>query len=210
MTRAEKPAAKKIGRPRKYESDAKRPTLTFRVRGELYRNLQRRAKAHERSMSEEIERSLEDYYRNQSSYGELARMIGTAISTMETTSGKRWFADEEMRIKTRVVVDTILNVFAVPAINEQNEMELVRRELSRAQAKASMSLDVLGEPKPDLTLVQKKLELLSNLNSTAKQTLDVLELEEGHSDPTKMPKSDPRRAEAEYLRKGPAASGESK
>ena len=139
-------------------------------------------------MSEEIERSLEDGYRNRSSYGELARMIGTAISTMETTSGKRWFADEEMRIKTRVVVDTILNVFAVPAINEQNEMELVRRELSRAQAKASMSLDVLGEPKPDLTLVQKKLELLSNLNSTAKQTLDVLELEEGHSDPTKMPK----------------------
>ena len=55
--RDEKPL-KRIGRPRKYASDDKRPTLTFRARGGLYEQLKQSALAAERSLSEEIEYRL--------------------------------------------------------------------------------------------------------------------------------------------------------
>lgn len=52
----------KIGRPRKYPSEGKRPTLTFRVRGSLYEKLRREAELSEKSMSEVIEDSLIRYF----------------------------------------------------------------------------------------------------------------------------------------------------
>ena len=49
----------KGGRPRKYASDEKRPTMTFRVRGGMHEKLIASAKERDVSLSEEIERRLE-------------------------------------------------------------------------------------------------------------------------------------------------------
>ncbi|MGU3541037.1 hypothetical protein [Methylobacterium sp. A54F] len=57
MTDGEVPA-KKGGRPRLYPGTEKRPTLTFRVRGDMHQRLQESAQAEGRSLSEEIEHRL--------------------------------------------------------------------------------------------------------------------------------------------------------
>ena len=48
----------KGGRPRKYASDERRPTMTFRIRGDMHERLRTEAEAGEVSLSEEIERRL--------------------------------------------------------------------------------------------------------------------------------------------------------
>lgn len=61
MTGGEGPR-KKGGRPRLYPGTEKRPTLTFRVRGKMHEQLSKAAEEAERSLSEEIERRIEQSF----------------------------------------------------------------------------------------------------------------------------------------------------
>jgi hypothetical protein len=58
----QEPRARKIGRPRKYDAVRRRPTLTFRVRNGLYERLLAEAIRTEKSMSEVIEDSLNEFF----------------------------------------------------------------------------------------------------------------------------------------------------
>jgi hypothetical protein len=72
MARKEKP---KRGRPRRY-APGRRPTLTFRVQEAMHRELTKTAKDNQRSISEEIERRLDEWGRLRST--ELVRAIRQA------------------------------------------------------------------------------------------------------------------------------------
>ena len=78
-----KPEATRVkgGRPRKYASDAKRPTMAFRIRGDMHQRLKTQAEAGEISLSEEIERRLTKSFDMEEKIAELERNIATLRET---------------------------------------------------------------------------------------------------------------------------------
>lgn len=62
MDTEQEPQRKKGGRPRKHSPDAKRPTMSFRIGSKLHERLIAASVANERSLSEEIERRMEESF----------------------------------------------------------------------------------------------------------------------------------------------------
>src|SRR5215467_10532498 len=75
----------KIGRPPKREGERLSKNRTFRVRGTLDEQLEAAAQKAERSVSEEIERRLEDSFRQQ----EIEKLTG-AVKLQVTLSESLW------------------------------------------------------------------------------------------------------------------------
>jgi hypothetical protein len=109
---------RKRGRPPKAPSERKRGNVTIRIRDRLYEKVTEEAAKGQRSLSEEIERGLEAYYEQREAYGELARFVGTAVRTIETAAGKAWFADDEMRLKTRGAIEAVLDLLVCERIDQ--------------------------------------------------------------------------------------------
>ena len=141
MTEAGKDQKRRGGRPRKYASEGKRPTLTFRVRGKLYEQLQQGADAGQRSISEEIERSLERYYEQKDSYGDLARSIGSAVRAIEKTAGRPWYADDEMRLRARAAAEAVLDLLVGRRVDDEKVGKMAHQMISWAIA-------VMNEKRP--------------------------------------------------------------
>ena len=108
---------KKRGRPELPLTERKSGNITFRVRDRLQQRIAEEAARSQRSLSEEIERSLEDHYAHRDSYGELARLLGAAVKAIEIASGKRYSDDRKTRIQTRAALDQILDVMVWPHID---------------------------------------------------------------------------------------------
>lgn len=62
MSDVSAPQRKRGGRPRKHTPDAKRLSMTFRVNESLHKKIEASAQTNGRSLSEEIERLLENYF----------------------------------------------------------------------------------------------------------------------------------------------------
>ena len=151
---------RKIGRPRKYESEGKRPTLTFRVRGSLYDRLQREAKISDKSLSEVIENSLDRYFETRDQYNELSRIVGLAIASVEASEGRRYFECRSMRLATRSAIDAVLDVLLTRRIDEEAE-----RTKMRAKAPRRMKLTCLfSAPEQTTTLSEQHSTIVSSLS----------------------------------------------
>ena len=137
---------RKIGRPRKYEGEGKRPTLTFRVRGNLYERLQREAKISDKSLSEVIEASLDRYFETRDQYNELARSIGLAVTAVEAKEGKRYFDTPEMRLATRSAIEAILEVLLGPKFDDAASKSVIEAVLEQAKRFASNPLLAAWRP----------------------------------------------------------------
>jgi hypothetical protein len=111
---------KRRGRPPKAPSERKRGNVTVRVRDRFYAKLAEEAAKGQRSLSEEIERGMERYYEQRDSYGDLARSIGAVVKALETTQGRRYFEDEEMRIRTRAAVSAVLDMLIGSAVEDES------------------------------------------------------------------------------------------
>ena len=138
MTATDK-TERKIGRPRKYESEGKRPTLTFRVRGSLYERLQREAKISDKSLSEIIEASLDRYFETRDQCNELSRIVGLAIASVEAAEGKRYFQGPQMRLATRAAIDTVLDVLLARPVDEKAECSKIDAASERHETNLTFS-----------------------------------------------------------------------
>ena len=99
MSESEK-AARTLGRPRKYPSDIKRPTLTFRIRNGIHERLKTSAASNELSLSEEIERRVALSFDQGGAFGHpetfrLCLDLAHAFQNLERRFGKApWFEIE--------------------------------------------------------------------------------------------------------------------
>jgi hypothetical protein len=96
----DKKTKKNIGRPAKYAGEGKRPTLTFRVRGTTHRQLQEAAIQNECSISEEIERRIQQSFELKELLGTErpslpAQLVSRAIEEVEERHQTRWFETEQ-------------------------------------------------------------------------------------------------------------------
>ena len=89
---------KKRGRPRKSDSEKRRNNVTIRMRDDLKRRIEESANSHGRSLSEEIEFSLERRFLEEAAYGGkelnglLMLMVGAA-EIIQARSKKSWWSD---------------------------------------------------------------------------------------------------------------------
>ena len=105
---ATKPKATHRGRPPLSPEKRKRNNVTLRLRDELKQQLEERADASRRSLSEEMESRLEDSLKYEHvaadiyrSFGGLetftvARVLSEVTTALETTSGEDWRKNPEL------------------------------------------------------------------------------------------------------------------
>ncbi len=97
---------KKRGRPRKPDSEKRRNNVTIRMKDDLKRRLEEAADSQGRSLSEEIEFSLERRFLEEAAYGGkelnglLMLMVGAA-EIIQARTGKSWSSDWETSVKVR-------------------------------------------------------------------------------------------------------------
>lgn len=136
-----KPRNKEV-QPKIYKSEAKRPTVTFRVRGDLFEKLKASAIEAQMSISEEIERrlllsiSLSTTPQNEM----ILRMVRDAFELSEIVSGKKWFEDKATAHICYNAVISTLSVLFQKEINDPLNSEI------QEQAKAAgdgVGVDVL-------------------------------------------------------------------
>lgn len=77
---------KKGGRPRKHNRDAKRLSMTFRVNESLHAKIETSAQSNGRSLSEEIERLLENYFERGENMSAAAQSTAAAAATSAALS----------------------------------------------------------------------------------------------------------------------------
>jgi hypothetical protein len=167
------PAPKrKVGRPRMYPSEEKRPTLTFRVRGNTYEKLRDAALASSRSLSEEIELHVERSLREpdflMTHFGRddtitLIKTIASHLNATQAITKRSWTEDENTRHAVLAVIYEVIrsqfdavNKFrgvspeAFNKLEAERAEELVRRVLAIAKAAASplASTDVAIDESP--------------------------------------------------------------
>ncbi len=97
---------KKRGRPRKPDSEKRRNNVTIRMKDDIKRRIQEAADSQGRSLSEEIEFSLERRFLEEAAYGGkelnglLMLMVGAA-EIIQARTGKSWSSDWETSVKVR-------------------------------------------------------------------------------------------------------------
>lgn len=139
----QEPQRKKGGRPRKYSPDAKRPTMAFRMGSQLHERLIASAEANERSLSEEIERRLED------SFGEQERLIdrfgGPENLNLLTTIASAWKLIEVMSKQKWTQSQDVLNAMRVAASDVMAMVKPIDDKDAASYAPGG-GLAALGEP----------------------------------------------------------------
>ena len=83
--------------PRKYASENKRPTISFRVRADMLDKLKASAEEHDLSLSEEVERCVNFKFSfARDAHDEVVmQSIRTAFYMAEEVAGARWFESKE-------------------------------------------------------------------------------------------------------------------
>jgi hypothetical protein len=128
-----KPAKPKLGRP----PLGKRRSLTFRIRDHVNDLLVAAAESSAVSVSEEIERRIEQSFSNAGVVSEMfggaetARLLFTlsiAIQEVERATGKPWWADVSTSEQMRRAIDNILiaQMAKLPEMQKQIEEHLAR------------------------------------------------------------------------------------
>lgn len=119
---------RKIGRPRRYASADKRPTLTFRARGDLYEQLKEAALSAERSLSEEIEHRLVESFAGVDQFSKLlggphnaslVSTIVTAVRLAEIETGKTWRDDVTTNRAVKTAIARVIELLNEPAPQNQ-------------------------------------------------------------------------------------------
>lgn len=141
MTDGEVPR-KKGGRPRLYPGTEKRPTLTFRVRGRMHEQLSKAAEEAERSLSEEIERRIEQSFQ----ITDIKEAIDSAVASA-------W-----VRATDAAIDNDIKRSGGVDAWNVGQRMGLC---FSEAQAQAEEAINRDSDWRTD----QEKLEFITKFIS---------------------------------------------
>jgi hypothetical protein len=105
-------AKKRIGRPPKAKEDRKAVNFTFRSRGPMRERLQAAATASGRSISEEIERRLEQSFQADELYGAprisaVFHILASHILARANAAG-HWAEDDQVRSETAKVFADIL------------------------------------------------------------------------------------------------------
>jgi hypothetical protein len=95
-------AKKRIGRPPKAKEDRKAVNFTFRSRGQMRERLQTAAMASGCSISEEIERRLEESFRTEDLYGgphisAVFRILANHIALARAKAGGNWAENDQVR-----------------------------------------------------------------------------------------------------------------
>jgi hypothetical protein len=115
----EQQAKRKPGRP----SKGKRGNFTFRVTDKLRNELIARAEASGLSVSEEIERMLDQSINGAGIVAEvlggphnsaLLLTIASAIKTVENSTGKRWNEDHDTNLAIRSAVSGVMDLLITP------------------------------------------------------------------------------------------------
>lgn len=122
MSEVSAPQRKKGGRPRKHAPDAKRLSMTFRVNESLHAKIEASAHGNGRSLSEEIERLLENYFERgeNMSLGAQKAVAAAVLSAAETVRAKideeyadlfggkpfLWMAKEMADLFQKALIDT--------------------------------------------------------------------------------------------------------
>ncbi len=99
--------------------EGKRTPLNMRTTRELRERLEREAAASGRSLAQQVEFRLDQSY---ASFGRediflVARLLATAIQTIEAVTGKIWMDDAEAHRHTQEACRTILDAFRPPGID---------------------------------------------------------------------------------------------
>ena len=114
--------AKKRGRPTKPKAErAVSVNFTMRLRPKMMEELRNSADDNDRTISAEAERRLA-----QPDVGDVARMVGAAISTVERRVGRQWREDPRVAAQCRFAADAVLNLLL-------GEPEPVGRQMSSLQ-----------------------------------------------------------------------------
>jgi hypothetical protein len=119
MRMAKKPSKPKMGRPALPPGKRRGASMGFRPTPGIRGKLEEAAKANGRSMSQEIESRLE---RSFVEFGRediflVARLLATAIQTIEAVTGKIWMDDAGAHKHTQETCRTILDAFRPPGID---------------------------------------------------------------------------------------------
>ena len=109
----------KGGRPRKYASDAKRPTMAFRIRGDMHEKLVASAASGGISVSEDIERRLiwSLGFAKDANNEMIFRMVRDAFEISEAVTGKRWFQDNST---AHICYNSVMQALAILFVNDQS------------------------------------------------------------------------------------------
>jgi hypothetical protein len=116
----EQQAKRKPGRP----SKGKRGNFTFRVTDKLRNELIARAEASGLSVSEEIERMLDQSINGASIVEQvlggphnsaLLLTIASAIRTVESLGGKKWYEDHDTNLAMRSAVSSVMDFVKTPS-----------------------------------------------------------------------------------------------
>jgi hypothetical protein len=92
---------KRIGRPPKAKEDRKAKNFTFRGRHQMWERLQAASADSGMSISEEIERRLEDSFRTEDIYGPeispIFRILAGRIALAKAKAGEHWAENDQVR-----------------------------------------------------------------------------------------------------------------
>ncbi len=97
---------KQRGRPRKADGEKRRNNVTIRMKDDIKRRIQEAADAQGRSLSEEIEFSLERRFLEEAAYGGkelngLLKLMVWAAEIIQARTGKLWSSDWETSVAVR-------------------------------------------------------------------------------------------------------------
>lgn len=150
---AEAAPPKKVGRPPKDPSGGKRPTITFRCRAHLQERIQAAADAADRSVSEEVERRIEDSFKDETSQNfalllfnksenlqKLVMQIATVggfVESLKDARGKSlgskdWDTHEPTRAGIRAALIALIDA-AIPPVKKVDAGAAVERIIEITQ-----------------------------------------------------------------------------
>ena len=143
-----KPAKRKLGRP----SLGKRRSITFRIRDHVNDLLVAASQASTVSLSEEIERRVEQSFSNAGVVSEMfggaetARLLFTlsiAIQEVERATGKPWWADLSTSEQMRRAIDDIL-------LAQMAKLPEMQKQIEEHLARYGMLADLAGKVSPEI------------------------------------------------------------
>ena len=156
---AQKPKAKRRGRPPMAPDKRKRPSMGFRPTAALREKLEEVAASSGLSMTQEVERRLEQSFQaeamNYEFFGGEAnfkrmRLLGGIINEVELISKKSWVEDENTKTKVIELAGAFLRMFGpeLPDAGSQLERGFREHEADRVLKNfVDLALDKRG-PKP--------------------------------------------------------------
>lgn len=178
---------KKGGRPRRHAPDAKRPTMAFRMGSELHAKLVAASIAHERSLSEEIERRVENSFEVARHEAVTAAMLGggkMAALLKDVIAASNLIRAPEIsntyELQRRAFIRAVRRVAERHLPDQVPLMPLVQRTAEWQQACGEA--DKLGDEIADLVLRQSLEALMDRLQVARLQGLETVRDREQEDD----------------------------